>query len=1019
MTTKFNTEKPFETIANFCNNSAFFNRDQRSSFVEETRQYFAKKAYWDEDVAIPEPYKKRFSTDLATLLGTSLLPRSEKMRLLATVEKATKCHFKGLNEEFQVYQMTNEHESKLGTSWGWMSMGACRASSLKVPPLSSDTGITQAVIIPSDGLTPALRYTLDHIAHFLYSEKKEGITSLDIPLESLVDLFHFAVEKKIDPIVDCLIGIFKRISRQDHEKLSVYVVKYLDNPAFLEALLQIEEILTDSPCMSIRVHFNRTVKHKDRFDYFNKFVPSIAFESPSAVANPSYWWNAKKPFESIAQFTDRFSVLNPKEQSAAFATIRDFFFDLAQSNQNISPLTPERFSLVDLKFLLSLIPNDPDSKNFERHRFIAAIQKVTRLQFTALAEEDQVYPLEMRYTDSSEIPQDVSSGWIRKDFAKGSNLKLRDPNAREIGCGYIDAEPICLDQMNPMLALALQQVQYASMTFNEAEVAGKVATAFELLQFAEKWGLSRIKEATRIWLKETCSGKATYRTDPNNQQMPKLHSAVSSALHNKEFFKSMDRGADRIWYKLVPDTASLSEESIYHTLRYNLDDYTLRNNVHRAKELAINTIGSPNPKTIKALIKFSKEVPEEAQLAIDGVICDLISEYFGLHRQIVPYIYGTTVLDPELAIALDNNLDKEKMLELGKLLLNQPGIGQFFADIGRAEQFESLATSVRHYCQLQMPSSGRLADAFEAWSPKSINDPIPAYFSPLLNELIKVVSIRYQNKNTRVVKVLSALLNGEERSFSSFVKADPESFENSFRFYPEKPISVNNGRKLCAILASKDIQTFLVENGVTTVELFREFLDLHIAKTEIDLSLTAVENNLNFKQPDEVELKRIDGFVKELRSIPSNASLREFTSRTRELLSKCALVQEIKGTDMITLPHKKPKVLVASLTKAYARRTFLETLFPVEKQTQRKFISDRLNSFNQTDKSELQKREEFEREVKNLSFDAAQELFLRLDSVQAVTLFRDNEQAYARELMIRGLRAYLATKTAVKTWGIW
>ena len=60
MAVKFNIEKPFESIANFCNNSAFFNQKERKVFIEETRQYFGKKAYWDEDVVIPRIIKSDF-----------------------------------------------------------------------------------------------------------------------------------------------------------------------------------------------------------------------------------------------------------------------------------------------------------------------------------------------------------------------------------------------------------------------------------------------------------------------------------------------------------------------------------------------------------------------------------------------------------------------------------------------------------------------------------------------------------------------------------------------------------------------------------------------------------------------------------------------------------------------------------------------------------------------------------------------------------------------------------------------
>ena len=231
---------------------------------------------------------------------------------------------------------------------------------------------------------------------------------------------------------------------------------------------------------------------------------------------------------------------------------RDFFFELAQSNKSVKPLDPERFSKVDLKFLLTLIPNEP----FERHRFIAAVQKVTQLQFTALAEEDQVYPLEMRFTDT---PQEISYGWLTKGFVKDSKLEIKQPTES----GHMELAPIRLEQMNPLLMLALQQLQYSSMTFNEAEVTGKVELAIELYQLAEKCAWNSLKRATIDWFQEcakTC-------------EATKWHSAIASTLHNPAcfaFFKHQTRD----W--LSPDTSSLSEESLYQTLRFNFDDYEIK-----------------------------------------------------------------------------------------------------------------------------------------------------------------------------------------------------------------------------------------------------------------------------------------------------------------------------------------------------------------------------------------------------------------------------------------------------------
>lgn len=1008
MSVKFNVEKPFESIANFCNNSPFFNQNEKSRFIEETRQYFAKKAYWDEDVVIPESYKKRFSTDVATLLGTACLPRSERMRLLATIQKVTNSHFNGLNEAFQVYQMKDR------SGWGWMSMGACRASNLKVPPLTSDTGIAKPILVTSDGLTPSLQYTLDHISHFLYRENYDESVSLDVSIESLVDLFNFAVEKKIDPIRDGLIDIFKRISRDDHEKLSNHVLKYLDNPAFFNALLQVEKMLYYKYGTPERArNFNCGVKVPE---YIRK-TGSVTFDLPSANAIPSYWWNEENPLESIARFTDRFSVLNSEEQRAAVATIRDFFFGLAQSNKSKRPLDPKRFSLVDLKFLLSFIPKDPATMNFERHRFIAAVQKVTELQFTALAEEDQVYPLEMRFTASPEIPQEVSSGWLRKGFAKDSPLFWREPSRGAIECGYEELKPICLDQMNPLLALGLQQLQYGSMTFNEGEVAGKVEIAVELLQLADNWKWESLQKACYDWLRE-CEKKYSAK------EPAKWDTAVASTLHNLFVtFKGL-------YPALSPDMAALSEESIYQTLRFNYDEKVFKDkNDLEYFYKSFNKFKSKlNPKILKALIKYSKDapekaktvIPENAKTVINAELPGLIADYFGLDFQISEYLCGSKAArNPNTAISLDTILDRRDAKELADLskLLEQAHVSQFFAEIGLAEPLDSLKACIDQHLALEgkmLPTCQCLADDFKKWLPVNPTDPLPDDFSCRLTELMKIVSARYQDKNSRVVKVLSSLASSEGL-FKSFVEAKAEKFDGSF--FRQITLAATDVRKFSAILASKEIQAFFQENGVTTIELFRSFLSHQIAKAEIEPSIAALLNNLENKQLNDEELKRIGRFVQEFKAIPQNASIRAFTLRTRELLSKSSLLQEIKGTDMIDLRWRDRindqtlETVKDSITKAFTRRTFIETYIPNNKLLS-KFINDRIFSLTKNDMSEEQKAEEFDREVKTLSYDAAQELLTILTSEQVIKQFSENSLASAREFLVTRLKAYMATKPA-------
>ena len=87
--------------------------------------FFAQCAFLDKDVSLPNEYAKRFEEiDLPLLLADQGLSKADKLRMVATMEKTTRCRFERLSKEFRVGQFMSFGFLLKGRSWlmagaGW------------------------------------------------------------------------------------------------------------------------------------------------------------------------------------------------------------------------------------------------------------------------------------------------------------------------------------------------------------------------------------------------------------------------------------------------------------------------------------------------------------------------------------------------------------------------------------------------------------------------------------------------------------------------------------------------------------------------------------------------------------------------------------------------------------------------------------------------------------------------------------------------------------------------------------
>ncbi len=916
MSIKFNSEKPFDSLAMFSNAQAYLTDEQKDSFGLEVSQFFSEKGYMDQSIPIPAEYRERVLDDLAILLGIKALAHPEKMRTLAAVEKVTGCHFSGLNRKFQVYPLEVERGGKLATRWGWVSAEACIESVLKEPSITQN----------AEGFDP-----------------------------------NGAIIRHDQPILT------------EHET------------------------------------------------YNKQFIPAPTQKSSTESVAFSRLFNPEQPFESIARFSDRFAILNHTEQKSMVVTIRNFFISKALEGQTVElpENYRERFSKVDLKLLIDLLHDtfpDSENKELEKHRFIAAVQKVTQLQFTSLKKEDRVYQTVMDYKTAHSVAHDKFSGWLRHgDVA-------RTFTAEEENCGYVKAQPIHLEGMTPLLALTLQQFQYRSPNLDAVEVAGKVESAIALLCLAREYSWTK--------LRGEIEGKLN-----SVERSSKFQTSVARMLHRSGVHEAMKDIGIEI---LRPDTEYLSDEALYQLLRYNL---TFLDSSNFDSIIGVS-IGEKKP-NLKALIRYRKEIQNgELSKQIDEYIVDyfvrLTFNYEYLQDKIKKFIADRIesvfrASEPiELAVQLDKQLQsysfsEEERIKLAKFF-DTPEVRQFFIDASSREKLDDLINGIGTFFQVLQPSIERFIEASCNWQERA--DSCPVEFSSALNDLIGIVSKRYQDKKARVEQVLVAFENcfgsrsyGDNRTpLEMFFKArcNPNGrFDETLKSYlSEVTIAGKSAKMICTILAREDFCAFLAENDIppSALQLFGQFLESQFTRNKVCECIEQLAKSLSYKKSRSDQLSNVEAFLKGWKSLPEttpqeNASsclfvIHDQYDRAKELLMSLSLLED-PNIVHLGLERSVIEMHINILERACFIRRFLDTFIAEDKSDLKFFFYQRMPDHKHISKYDV---ESFDKEVQKIPFQDAEELLSALTKEEAHTLFAEYNFLPQKEFFETRLKAYIATK---------
>ena len=288
----FSLDTPFASIAAFHNQQEYFSVIERTRFVLDVRQFFARCAFLDKDVSLPNEYAKRFEEiDLPLLLADQGLSKADKLRMVATMEKTTRCRFERLSKEFRVGQFhvvrVSSQGKKLADGWCWMAAKTLGSSNLE--------GDLQR-------LTPSALRALDEVAELLYGTVREGRVILGTRMRPLVDLMRFAVEKRIEPLKECLTEIFRGVDNKTRVEMAAQVCRSLEIPFTAEMSAQISfHSLQD---VLIGGENNLSTEQEEFIRAFPDAAnarTSVALLSPSGNAEPSPYFDPENPFPSIAK----------------------------------------------------------------------------------------------------------------------------------------------------------------------------------------------------------------------------------------------------------------------------------------------------------------------------------------------------------------------------------------------------------------------------------------------------------------------------------------------------------------------------------------------------------------------------------------------------------------------------------------------------------------------------------------------------------------------------------------------
>ncbi len=513
-------ERPFHSLAQYTNSLDFLPPGDRSTCVERAENCFSKRAFNDQK-EIPKGYSQRLIIDATSIWNamgkfsaTQLQGRFGQF--LANLYKTSGCFFRWHAPKFGVYQIhvplwyPNEKASE-STSffwkvfrwflswfitdqnpyfWGFIPQEMVDNNPTLKAKLNEETGILHL-----EKVKPSVLFALQRAQTRTEDEKKGALRPKGLPVESMLDLYEFALEWELETLAIEIEGWIKGQLYEDEipelqalieerATLKLFDRDFLDTAArkfgqikkeLLETSMEmilnpdseekLDEINRKYSEASVKEQvlkiLNRLNDDSEDFTILKKLWEEFANVS-SSLQRPeenkkgaqdtdskiqTSFFDPEHPFKSMTQLTDRCCTLSREDQRQIVTAVERYFTKMACDKDAPKLVVPKslrkRLAHVDMRFFLAMRDHleskyvEGQDRLEERRRFVACVQKATGIVFTDLNRFDTVTIAELPY-GTSDLPQRTATMFLdRKDRDQGG--MGRD--------GYTYAEPTPLSPL--------------------------------------------------------------------------------------------------------------------------------------------------------------------------------------------------------------------------------------------------------------------------------------------------------------------------------------------------------------------------------------------------------------------------------------------------------------------------------------------------------------------------------------------------------------------------------------------
>lgn len=405
--TLFDAKKPLETFFHFTRCYKGLSKEKQRAFFEAAQEFFSESAWNGKTIRCKEGFAERFcSLDFPNLKEVMVdaglaNPKYQIRRLVANIAKVTSQNFSEVEKKLSVYQILVPVAGIEKTSdiWGWIPAKYVLSSD-ELQKSSDGNGV-----IICDGVKPSVLVALQRLSSMLGDKSK-----MDFSCDCLFELYQFGLEWEIEVLLNEVNTI----------------VNKMDTPKRFEALLAElgEEVLEE-------------FKERKKSLGEEQKITKVELITHEEEAQGSEKFDPKKPYVSIAKFTERLCTLSITQQQAFFSSVRDFFTHAYYCQQKFSVPKgfKERFAKLDLPFLVDSMQF---TQNKERRRFVSNVQRVTGLHFYTLRVQDQVY-----CTETTTIVKNLK--WMDASVVEASNLLGHQPADEERQRGYAEGKYIKIE----------------------------------------------------------------------------------------------------------------------------------------------------------------------------------------------------------------------------------------------------------------------------------------------------------------------------------------------------------------------------------------------------------------------------------------------------------------------------------------------------------------------------------------------------------------------------------------------